>query len=278
MTVDTAEGGWTYQHVSHAPLAAATTVAEVENYPGWPSPDWWDYSQVARECAAHPAYAVVFAGDRLDRTAQLKPAMYLRGADRIFLDLPAEPAIAHAIFDHITDYFLDYNRRVFEAAAGSIHIFMMGDDFGTQRGLYLSREMWRKFLRPGFRAFIELAHQFGLRVMHHTCGAVRDLIPDFIECGLDILQSLQPQAVGMDLAQLKREFGKDLCLHGSLDVQGVLPHGTPQQVREEVRRKLEAGKPGGGFIICTAHNLLPDTPTANILSLFEACEEYGYYR
>jgi uroporphyrinogen decarboxylase len=220
---------------------------------------------------------VVFAGDRLDRTAQLKPAMYLRGTDRILMDMAGEPEVAEAILGRIKDYFLEYNRRVFEAAAGNMDIFMMGDDFGTQRGLYLSKEMWRRFLKPGFRAFIELAHRYGLKVMHHTCGAVRELIADFIECGLDILQSLQPQASGMDLRELKREFGRDLCFHGAIDVQGALPHGTPSEVREEVRRTMEAGRPGGGFIICTAHNILPDTPTANSVSLFEAYEEFGRY-
>jgi uroporphyrinogen decarboxylase len=277
MTVDTAEGGWWYQHVVKSPLAGAETAEDVERHQGWPSAEWWDYSSVAEECAAHAGCAVVFAGDRLDRTAQLKPAMYLRGTDRILMDMAGEPEVAEAILGRIKDYFLEYNRRVFEAAAGNMDIFMMGDDFGTQRGLYLSKEMWRRFLKPGFRAFIELAHRYGLKVMHHTCGAVRELIADFIECGLDILQSLQPQASGMDLRELKREFGRDLCFHGAIDVQGALPHGTPSEVREEVRRTMEAGRPGGGFIICTAHNILPDTPTANSVSLFEAYEEFGRY-
>ena len=152
---------------------------------------------------------------------------------------------------------------------------MMGDDFGTQQGPMMSLQTWRRFFRPGFAAFIELAHRHGLQVMHHTCGSVVELIPDFIECGLDILQSLQPQAAGMDLGRLRREFGRDLCFQGGMDIQGVLPHGTPQDVRDHVRQQIEAAGDEGGYILCTAHNLQPDTPLANTWALFAAYEEYG---
>jgi uroporphyrinogen decarboxylase len=266
---------WTYQHVVEAPLAAAQASADAEAYPRWPSPDWWDYSQVRQQCLAHAGYAVVNAGDRLDRTAQLKPMMYLRGMEQAYIDLACNPAIAQTIVSRIVEYFLEYDRRVFEAAAGAIDIFMMGDDFGTQQGPMMDFGTWRRFFRPGFAAFIDLAHRYGLKVMHHTCGSVVGLIPDFIDCGLDILQSLQPQAAGMDLGRLRREFGRDLCFQGGIDIQGVLPRGTPQEVREHVRRQLEAAGREGGYILCTAHNLQPDTPLENLLALFDAYEEFG---
>jgi uroporphyrinogen decarboxylase len=154
---------------------------------------------------------------------------------------------------------------------------MMGDDFGTQTGMMFDINTWRKFFKPGFKAYIDLAHQFGLKVMHHTCGSVRDLIPDFIECGLDILQSIQPRAKGMDLAELKQEFGHALCFHGGFDIQQTLPYDTPEEIRSEVKRLFDAGKPHGGYIACTAHNIPPDTPTENILALFAAYQEYGIY-
>jgi uroporphyrinogen decarboxylase len=269
---------WSYKHVVESPLADATTVHDVERH-RWPSPDWWDYSTIADECERHQrrGYAVVNAGDRLDRTAQFKPFMYIRGMEQAYIDLIENPKIAEAIIAHIRDYFLEYNRRVFEAAKGGIDIFMMGDDFGTQHGLMMDVERWRRFFKPGFKAFIELAHSYGIRVMHHTCGSVVELIPEFIECGLDILQSLQPRAAGMDLAKLKREYGRYLCFHGGIDVQHTLPYGTTQEVREMVRRQMEAGKPGGGFIVCTAHNILPETPTENIIALFESYREFGRY-
>jgi len=269
------EGRGSYQELAWSPLAEMTTVEEIERYPGWPSADWWDYSTIAEQCRRHAGYAVVYVGDRLDRTAQLKPAMYLRGVEQIMLDLAMAPEIVERIVAHIVDYYLEYNRRVFEAAGGGIDIFMMGDDFGMQTGPLLSVPMWERFFAGGFRRFIALAHQYGIRVMHHTCGAVRPLIPRFIDAGLDILQSLQPRAAGMELAGLKRDFGADLCFHGSVDIQHTLPRGAPADIDAEVRDRMAAGKPGGGFIICTAHNIQPDTPIDNVLALFEAYHRYA---
>jgi uroporphyrinogen decarboxylase len=266
-----------YQEVASSPLASASTMRDIETYPGWPSPDWWDYATIAEECARHKGYCIVYAGDRLDRTAQLKTAMYMRGVEQIMLDLAQNPILVECMLQHINAYYLEYNRRVFEAAQGGIDVFMMGDDFGTQTGPMMSVSTWRRYFEGGFRAYIDLAHRFGIRVMHHTCGGVRPLIPLFIEAGLDILQSLQPRAAGMDLAGLKRDFGPVLALHGSVDIQETLPFGTPTAVRDEVRRRLEEGKPGGGFVICTAHNIQADVPLANLLALIEAYQENTWY-
>ena len=268
---------WSYRHATVSPLADATSVAEIDGYGHWPSPDWWDYSTLAADCASHPGFAVVNAGDRMDRTAQLKPMMYLRGMEQTYVDLAWNPELVDAIVGHVREYFLEYNRRVFEAAGDVIDIFMMGDDFGTQTGPMMSLETWRRFFRDGFRRYIELAHQYGTKVMHHTCGSVVELIPDFIDCGLDVLQSLQPRAAGMDLAAIKREFGRDLCFHGGVDIQGRLVDGTPEDISEMVRRTLDAGKPGGGCVLCTAHNIPPETPSENIEALFAACREMGGY-
>lgn len=267
-----------YQELAYSPLAEMTTVDEIDRYFGWPSPDWWEYRSLADDCRRFDGYSVVSVGDRLDRTAQLKPAMYMRGVEQIMLDLALNPEIVDAIVAHITAYHLEYNRRLFEAAQGGIDIFMMGDDFGTQIGTLMSVEMWKRFFERGFRQHIELAHQYGIKVMHHTCGSVRPLIPCFIDAGLDILQSLQPRATGMDLAELKREFGADLCFHGSMDIQQTIPRGTPADIHQEVQARMQAGKPGGGFIICTAHNIQPDTPMENIVALFDAYHQYATYK
>ncbi|MDI6782933.1 MAG: uroporphyrinogen decarboxylase family protein [bacterium] len=268
---------WSYKHVTQSPLETATTVQEIERYPNWPSPDWWDYSTIAADCDKYKDSVIVNAGDRLDRTAQLKPFFYLRGMEQTYMDLVLNPQIVEALLAHIRDYFLEYNRRVFESAKGNLDIFMMGDDFGTQTGLMFDIQLWRKYFKPGLKAYIELAHRYGIKVMHHTCGAVRELIPDLIDCGLDILQSIQPRAKGMELAELKREFGKDLCFHGGLDIQQTLPYGTADDIRAEVKQRIEAGKSNGGYILCTAHNLPPDTPTENIIALFSAYREFGKY-
>jgi len=276
-TVAVERGGyrWAYRHAEASPLAQARTVSDIEGYAGWPDPARWDFSGAAEACRRHRGYAVVFAGDRLDRTAQLKPAMYLRGVEQILMDIAAAPRMAQAVFDRVAEYFLEYNRRVFEAAGDHIDIFMMGDDFGTQAGPLVGVDTWRRFFKRNFRRFTDLAHAHGIRVMHHTCGGVAPLIPEFIEGGLDILQSLQPRAAGMEPEGLKRRFGAHLAFHGGIDIQELLPRGTREDIRRDVARRARVLGQGGGYILCTAHNLLPDTPTENILALFEAYEEFG---
>jgi uroporphyrinogen decarboxylase len=228
-----------YKEVVEPPLGSAETVADIENYPGWPSADEWDYSRVAAQCAEHAGRAVVLHGNRLDRTAQLKTMMYLRGIEQIYVDLARSPALVEAMLARIRAYYLDYNERVFRAAAGRADLFMMGDDFG-------------------------------LKVMHHSCGSVRYLLPEFIDAGLDILQAIQPRAKGMDLAELKREYGEKIAFAGGVDIQRTLPFGTPAEIEAEVVSRLDAARRGGGYIIGTAHNLLPEVPTENILALFDA--------
>jgi uroporphyrinogen decarboxylase len=137
--------------------------------------------------------------------------------------------------------------------------------------------MWRQFLRPGFEAFVGLAKRYGSRVAHHSCGSIKPLIPDLIECGLDILNPLQPDARDMDHRELKRLFGDRLAFHGSVSIQRALPFGTPDDVRNEVRERFEALAPGGGFIVCTAHSIQADTPLENIEALFDAYRTLGRY-
>ena len=266
---------WTYRHVHRSPLEHATTLEEIESYEHWPTADMWDYSGVEAACLAarEGGWAVVNGGDRLDRTAQLKPATYLRGLEQFLSDLVLQPALAECLLEQIVHYYLDYNRRVFEASAGTIDIFFMGDDMGTQTGPWLSPKMYRRFFKENLRRYIELAHRHGIRTMYHTCGNVTALIPDFIDCGLDILQSLQPAA--MDLERIKREYGADLAFQGGIDIQHTMPTGTPREVRDEVRRRAATRGEGGGYIFCTAHNLLPDVPMENIEALFEAYAEHG---
>jgi len=269
----------TYREVVDFPLQDAADVAEVRDYPHWPSADWFDYSCVADQVASarKTGKVVVFMGDRMNRCAQLKPAMYLRGVEQILLDLALHGEIAEYLFRRIAAFYLEYVRRTFEAAGGGIDVLFTGDDFGTQNGLLCSPDMWRRFLKPGFGAFVELGHRYGAVVAHHTCGSVRPLIGEMIDCGLDVLNPLQPDVHDMAPAEMKRCFGDRLSFHGSISIEKTLPFGTPQDVRSEVRGRFETLAPGGGFIYCTAHNIQADTPVENIDALFEAYRELGKY-
>ncbi len=269
-----------YREVIDFPLREVESIDQIRSYPKWPDPDWFDYEcvadQVAQACAT--GKVVVFMGDRMNRCAQLKPAMYVRGIDQILVDVALDPEIAEYIFQQIADFYMEYARRTLEAANGGIDIFMTGDDFGTQKGLFMSPDMWRRFLRPGFKAFIDLAKGHGCKVAHHSCGSIKPIIPDLIECGLDILNPIQPDVDNMDRADLKQQFGDRLCFHGSISIQRTMPFGTPDDVRGEVRERFETLGPNGGLIFCTAHNIQSDTPTENIVALFEAYRRLGQYK
>jgi len=269
---------WRYKHLVHSPLAEAQNTADIENHP-WPRAEQWDYSRVKDACRAirDAGCAVIFGGDRLDRTSQLKAAMYLRGTEQFMADLIEAPAMVECLLEHVAAYYLEYNRRVFAAADGNIDIFFMGDDMGTQTSTWVSLDMYRRVFKKRFRGFNELAHSFGIRTMYHTCGRVTDLVGEFVDAGLDILQSLQPAAMGDDLPALKRRYGRGLCFQGGVDIQGVLPRGSAADVRRCVRDLAATMAPGGGYIFGTAHNILPDVPTENILALIEAYHEFGRY-
>lgn len=273
-----------YQELSASPLAGATSVAQIEAYEHWPSADWFDYGGIAEQCRAirSQGRVAVFMGDRLNRIAQLKPAMYLRGIEHILLDMSLNPEIARAILRHIRDFSLAYAERIFEAADGGLDMLLTGDDFGAQNGPLLSPAMWTDFLAPGFAEYVALAKRYGLRVMHHTCGGVRPLIPLMMRRGLDVLQSLQPEARGMDPFELKAAFGTRpdarLAFQGGLSIQRTMPFGSPNDVRVAVRRCIEALAPGGGYILGAAHNIQADTPLTNLDALFDAHREFGSYR
>lgn len=280
VTLDLGEGRETYKEVHASPLASAASVEEIEAYDHWPSPDWFDYGDIEAQCDAvrERGRVVVFVGDRLNRLAQLKPAMYLRGVERILLDMAERPDIARATFGRIRRFYAGYAERIFRAARGKIDILLTGDDFGSQNGPLVSPEMWCRFLGDGFAEYVGLARAEGARVMHHTCGAVRPIVPLMLDRGLDVLQSLQPEAPGMDGVELKGAFGDRLSFHGGISIQRTMPFGSPEEVRREVRDRVGAMAPGGGYILCTAHNLQADTPPANFEALMAAYEEHGAYR
>ena len=268
----------TFKEVSWSPLEHMKTVEEINTYTRWPTPDWWDYSTVKQDCAKwHPKYFVLNKGDRLDRTAQLKPMMYMRGIQQTFIDLAANPKIVECIRDHVVNYFVNYNPKVFEAGAEEMDMFMMGDDMGGQQGPLVGPQMWKRYFADGFRKYCDIAHKYGLKVMFHTCGDVYALIPLMIENGLDCLQSLQPTATNMDIKRLKKEFGKHLSFQGGMDIQQVLPLGTREDVKKMVKYAADNAKSGGGYIFGTSHNIQADTAIENVAALFEAYHEYGVY-
>ena len=277
VTVGSGGQSESYSEVTVAPLNGAECPEDVAAYDHWPNADMFDYDIVEEQCDAilHENRVVVFMGDRLNRVAQLKPAMYLRGSENILVDLASQPEIAEAVFRRIREFYLAYLERILLAAKGKIDIVLTGDDFGAQNGLLISADMWRKFIKPGFADYIDLIKRHKTLAMHHTCGSVVDIIPDMIECGLDVLQSIQPEAKGMSLVDLKRMFGKDICFQGGISIQKTMPYGSRYEIRHEVKSIADIAKQDSGYIFCTSHNIQADTTVENIVTLMEAYLEYG---
>ncbi len=252
-------------------LAEAASIEDLERH-RWPSPDWFDFSDFAARLEPWQDFAVMASGPSV-----FQHATFLRGIDNLLVDMAAEPEMAHWLMDRFTNFYLAYFDRMLTAARGRIDILRAADDMGTQRGLIVSPEMFRTFVAPRLKKLADLAHSHGVKFMFHSCGAIRPLIEDLIEIGVDILDPLQAAAEGMNPQVLKDTYGTRICLHGGICTQFLLPRGTPDEVRGEVRRRLGILGKGGGYILAPCHVLQTDVPTDNILAMSDAGLEAGRY-
>ena len=243
------------------PLAGAASVEDLARHP-WPSPDAFDFSDFAERLEPWRDFAVMASG-----ASVLQHPSFLRGIDNLMVDMASRPEMAHYVMDRFTEFYLGFFDRMLSAADGQIDILRQADDLGTQRGLFFSAEMFRTFMKPRIAKLVDLAHSHNVKFMFHSCGAIRPLIEDLIEIGVDILDPLQAAADGMDPRELKDCYGSRICLHGGICTQYLLPRGTPDEVRAEVRRRIEILGKGGGYILAPCHVLQTDVPTENILAM-----------
>jgi uroporphyrinogen decarboxylase len=258
--------GIAYEEYASWPLAEAESVADLARFQ-WPEPDWWDFTTVGR---------VVEALDNGGRShirfrigAVLELAWQLRGLEAFMMDLAGEPEMATYIMDRITEVHVENTRRVLELAGDRIDMVYFYDDIGAQDGLLVSKPMWDRLIRPHHARIIDVARSFGVKVMYHTDGAVRSVLPDLVDMGVDVLNPIQPTARDMDPAGLKRDFGDRLCFHGGIDIVNTLRTGTPDQVRAEARERIATLGLEGGYIMCSSHHIQADSPIENVLALYE---------
>jgi uroporphyrinogen decarboxylase len=261
-----------FDEIADYPLARYNTVEEIERY-SWPDPSWFDYEGLTQQCEQFEEYALVVRDPGPYTTCVLRVAMYLRSMDKFMMDLILNPEIAQAILNHVAEFYLEMSRRILETIGEFTNIYCIADDVGMQEGLLLSPNMFDRFIKPYFVQFVDLAKKYDQRVMYHSCGAIKPLIPRFVDLGIDILNPIQLSAQGMDPVELKREFGEILCFHGALDVQTVLFTGTPDKIRDEVARLCRLFGKEGGFILAPTNNIVPETPLENILAVYEAARD-----
>jgi uroporphyrinogen-III decarboxylase len=168
--------------------------------------------------------------------------------------------------------------RIFEEAADLIDIFFIGNDFGSQTGSLIDENLFNQFISPHLKRLAGLGHKYNLKVMLHCCGGFKELIPSMMDAGIDGIHAIQPSCRGMNITELKKEFGDKIVFNGCIDSHHVLIDGTPEYVRSETKRTLEIMKAGGGFIAGASHDyILEETPVENILAMFETIREYGNY-
>jgi uroporphyrinogen decarboxylase len=207
-------------------------------------------------------------------------AQRIVGMANLLLMMATDEAPACALFDKLLDLKLAYWRTALAELGERVDVVTYADDFGTQTSQLISPEMFRRQLKPRIARVFETLSELAphARRFFHSDGNVRPLIPDFIEMGVQILNPVQYTATGMDPVALKRDFGKDLVFWGGgVDTQRVLPRGTPGEVRDEVKRNLDALAPGGGYVFSAVHNIQPDVPPRNIMAMWETLRQYGRY-
>ena len=259
------EGG-EYPEAYDLPFARMETMDEVVAYP-WPSPDDWEYEGVA--AAADALGDMVVCCGSAGIPDIINGVSRGRGMERVLCDIATEDEVGVANIDRRVDYYHEWLRRCLEAARGRIDVVCLGEDLGNQNGPMVSLPMFDRFFRPRLQRFIDLAHHYGCRAMLHSCGSTRRLHSRFIEMGLDILDAMQPEPVGQDPEEIKRESGDRLTLCGLISTQRTLPFGTVEECRAEAEHRVRVIGRDGGYIVAPAHCIQPDTPVENVIAAYE---------
>ncbi len=248
------------------PLAHAESVADIEAY-AFPDPDAPGRFRRAQESIDKYGRDYGIIGDL--ECSIFETSWYLVGLEKLFMGMAMEEPWVDALFDKVADF---HTRAGCRLAAMGADVIWCGDDIGSQNGPMISVDMFDRYFFPRisrmFAAFKKVNPQ--VKIAWHSCGSILPFIPRFIAAGLDILNPIQPLAAGMDPAWLKAAYGDRLAFFGGICVQELLPHGTPEQIRKEVRRRVSILGEGGGYILAPAHNIQADTSVDNILAFFEA--------
>jgi len=260
-----------YRECIYHPLAKYKSLSEIKRNYRWPDVDLYDYSVIPDQIAMYEDYPIRGGGS--------EPFLIyknLRGQAQAYIDLIRNPDMVHYCLDKLFDFCYENTKLIYEAASGKIMLSYVAEDFGSQTGLLYSPDHIREFFIPRMKRMIDLAHHYGVYVFFHSDGAIREIIPDMIEAGIDILNPIQWRCKGMDREGLKRDFGDKVIFHGAMDNQYTLAFGTEEEVRQEVRDNINILGRGGGYILAPCHNIQPITPIRNILAMYDEGYKRGW--
>lgn len=253
-----------YLEYAGAPLAGMEEPEELEDYPWWPDPEAFDLSPIHERLEAD--------GDEFATNGPwislFEVYCGMRGLEEAMIDMLANPGFLTAALDRIESIQTRLVERVMTEGPRRPDLVFVSDDMASQENLFCSLDTWDTHIGPRLKRWCGLIHSHGSRVFYHSDGAVEPLIPRLIEAGIDVLNPLQHQCPGMDLVGLREKYGERLAFHGGVDTQGVLPFGTPADVRRETLHCLESMR-GARFICASCHNVQAGTPVENIMALIE---------
>jgi uroporphyrinogen decarboxylase len=256
------------------------TLEALDHY-NWPRPDPPEVNAQLREQAKflyeNTDYALV--GSAVIGGGIFEQPARTMGLEDFFIALIKEPQFADRLMGQITDIYIESCKNYLEQVGESLQVFTYWDDVNGQNGWLVSPDIYREMVKPKQRRLLEaIKSKTDAKVFYHGCGAVYELIPDLIELGFDIINPVQVSARGMDTQRLKEEYGRDIVFWGGgVDTQYVLPFGTPEEVADEVKRRIDDLAPGGGFVFAAVHNIQAFVPPENIITAFETALEYGKY-
>lgn len=246
-------------------LSGAKKMDELRDF-DWPTPDMLDYSVLASQCRADDEFAILYGNADIWQRPSL-----VRGMENALCDLVINPEWVHFLSTKFTDFYKEDYLRAFRASRGRIDLYLIISDLGGQAGPLISVDMFDEYVAPYLKELTDEIHEFGAYVMFHSCGMVYPFIERLIDIGIDVLDPIQPVTPEMQPESLAAAFGDQICFHGGIDIQGVLPNGTTGEVEEEVRRYARVfGRESGGYICCPAHLFQPDIPPENIVAFYRA--------
>lgn len=246
----------------------------VANWP-MPSPDDFDYSAVAEQCRRHDRYALHVGGPGLGDI--LNNSGMIRSTMQVMLDLLTEDPAWQCWVDRKHAVDLAVAERVLEAADGRVDFLWLGEDLGSQDAPLIGLETFRRSIRPRLQRFVDLAKAYGIPAMIHSCGSSSWAYDDFIEMGISAVDTLQPEAANMAPAYLKERYGRQLAFHGAISTAGPVSFGTVDDVVRSCRETLETLMPGGGYCFSPTHSLQDNSPTENVVAMYETAHTHGRY-
>ena len=273
--------GGEYYNLVYRPLAGLKDARDIENYP-WPDPDDPEIDrriERLRHKAEHLYKSTDFVLTLDSGGSAFEIPSWYRGNEQFLIDLVADRKLAETLIDSYLESQMGVFEKTIEAVGKYVHIVEITDDLGMQQSPMISPDLYRSLIKPRQRKMCDfIRSKTDAYIYLHSCGSIAEFVPDFIEMGVDILNPIQVSANGMDTGELKREFGEELVFWGGgCDTQRVLPFGSPEDVKEEVKRRLDDLAPGGGFVFCQVHNIQANITPQNIMAMYEAVDEFGSY-